>query len=87
MIFSLKRLRHIAPSIQGASLLSIPWSETPRARQVGGREWESNPRRAVLRPLPDLKSGRPTGDVSPPTQKPIGRCPMESAKKDPACAG
>lgn len=32
----------------------------------GGGEWESNPPRTVCQPLPDLKSGRPTGDASPP---------------------
>ena len=30
---------------------------------AGGREWESNPSRAALRPLLDLKSSRPTGDA------------------------
>src|SRR6185295_1480985 len=34
--------------------------------EAGGREWESNPPRTVSRPFPDLKSGRPTRDVSPP---------------------
>src|SRR4029450_1895624 len=34
--------------------------------EAGGREWESNPPRTVSRPFPDLKSGRPTGDASPP---------------------
>src|SRR5271169_981912 len=33
---------------------------------AGGREWVSNPPRTGLRPLPDLKSGRPTGDESLP---------------------
>src|SRR5262245_47350585 len=38
-----------------------------RARlKFGGRERESNPPRTVSRPLPDLKSGRPTGDDSLP---------------------
>jgi hypothetical protein len=32
----------------------------------GGREWESNPPRTASRPLPDLKSGRPTRDASLP---------------------
>jgi hypothetical protein len=32
----------------------------------GGREWESNPPKTGSRPLPDLKSGRPTGDESLP---------------------
>src|SRR3982750_2716695 len=32
----------------------------------GGGEWESNPPRTVRQPLPDLKSGRPTGSASPP---------------------
>ena len=35
-------------------------------RDVGGREWESNPPKTGSRPLPDLKSGRPTGDDSLP---------------------
>src|SRR5579871_2390461 len=35
-------------------------------REGGGREWESNPPRTGSRPLPDLKSGRPTGDASLP---------------------
>ena len=32
----------------------------------GGREWEFNPPGTVSLPHPDLKSGRPTGDVSLP---------------------
>ena len=36
-------------------------------RKFGGREWESNPPKTGSRPLPDLKSGRPTGDDSPPS--------------------
>src|SRR5690606_26756973 len=32
----------------------------------GGREWESNPPKTVSRPLPYLKSGRPTRDDSLP---------------------
>src|SRR5262245_54023990 len=35
--------------------------------KCGGREWESNPPRTGSRPLPDLKSGRPTGDASLPS--------------------
>src|SRR5579864_7684020 len=37
-----------------------------RLLQRGGRERESNPPRTGSRPLPDLKSGRPTGDESLP---------------------
>ena len=33
---------------------------------VGGREWESNPLRAVWRPSLALKASRPTGSASPP---------------------
>lgn len=33
----------------------------------GGREWESNPPETVSLPHPDLKSGRPTRDDSPPS--------------------
>ena len=36
---------------------------------VGGREWESNPPETVSLPHPDLKSGRPTRDDSPPWPK------------------
>jgi hypothetical protein len=32
----------------------------------GGREWESNPPKTGSRPLPDLKSGRSTGNASLP---------------------
>ena len=39
---------------------------SPRSWRCGGREWESNPPRTGSRPLPDLKSGRPTGDDSLP---------------------
>lgn len=35
--------------------------------QIWRRRQESNPPRAVVRPSPDLKSGRPTGDDSPPS--------------------
>ena len=37
---------------------------TPPSHEVhlGGREWESNPPKTAWRPLPDLKSGRPTGE-------------------------
>ena len=35
-----------------------------------GREWESNPLGTVSLPHPDLKSGRPTGDVSLPISCP-----------------
>src|SRR5579875_37738 len=49
----------------------------PRA---GGREWGSNPPRAGLRPLPDLKSGRPTGGVSLP-------CPCFLATEATAIGG
>ena len=45
----------------------------PRIDLSGGREWESNPPEAVEQPLPDLKSGRPTGDVSPPCQTGVRR--------------
>src|SRR5215475_8651600 len=38
----------------------------PALPKHGGREWESNPTRTGSRPLPDLKSGRPTGDASLP---------------------
>src|SRR5436305_481766 len=33
---------------------------------LGGREWESNPLRAVWRPSLALKASRPTGNASPP---------------------
>src|SRR5262249_16940812 len=33
---------------------------------IGGREWESNPLRAVWRPSLALKASRPTGNASPP---------------------
>ncbi len=39
---------------------------SPLLLQRGGRERESNPPRTGSRPLPDLKSGRPTGDDSLP---------------------
>src|SRR5260370_22937182 len=34
--------------------------------RIGGREWESNPLRAVWRPSLALKASRPTGNASPP---------------------
>src|SRR4029077_593860 len=37
---------------------------------VGGREWESNPPETGSLPHTDLKSGRPTGDDSPPRSSP-----------------
>lgn len=41
------------------------WALT-HSESDGGSEWESNPPETVSRPLPDLKSGHPTGDASLP---------------------
>src|SRR4029077_10809527 len=41
--------------------------------EAGGRERESTPPRTGSRPLPDLKSGRPTGDDSLPCVSSAGR--------------
>ena len=38
--------------------------------EIGGGEWESNPPETGSLPHTDLKSGRPTGDDSPPRSSP-----------------
>ena len=47
------------------SKLPLPTCQTARL-ETGGREWELNPPKTGSLPHTDLKSGRPTGDDSPP---------------------
>ncbi len=54
----------------------------PRRIVIGGREWESNPHRAIGWPTPGLKSGRPTGSDS----LPLGTAPKVYRKAPPDLA-
>src|SRR6478672_9971802 len=60
----------IPPEVFGISVTRLTvkgWRGFHRTLfERGGRERESNPPRTDPRPLPDLKSGRPTGDDSLP---------------------
>jgi len=54
------------PAVVTVSVLAIAAIVRAGNRSAGGREWVSNPPRTGLQPHPDLKSGRSTGNDSPP---------------------
>ena len=75
-----RRLGRARRSDRRRRRLSAPWRET------GGREWESNPPETGSLPHSDLKSGRPTGDDSPPSARTgFGRSEqIQAMRVDPA---
>ena len=54
------------PAVVTLSVLAIAAAVRANERSAGGREWVSNPPGTGWQPLPDLKSGRSTGNDSPP---------------------
>ena len=56
----------VCPAVVTMCVLAIAAVVRAGDRSAGGREWVSNPPGTGLQPLPDLKSGRSTGNDSPP---------------------
>jgi len=56
----------VCPAVVTVCVLTIAAVVRAEERSAGGREWVSNPPGTGWQPLPDLKSGRSSGNDSPP---------------------